>query len=762
MALVSSKESLGFSIDFACRISPSVVLVSGAIRHVLTGKEIISIGDVTAEKPYIAAVLDKAAPNKIATILRIGNGQTIDDFKEITFTHQDGIAKWIRNKPFAEEISEFIDYLNTIDDAAASKILFLLMRHTAIQPEISSSEWFVKLCHAARERISSNTAKITKSIWISNNYAYIEIALPVRDYSNARLIVNSFSAIQAFVIEIFPVQITDNGGNTEIYAGIITSEHPLRERVSGGLLSLMLRDQIVPLQLLPSFGEHDVNQLVNYLFRLNDSTKFGLRDFINFTFLKSTSSNAQALDNTKIVRTLQYYLPSKHTTVHNIAEPFGINIEVAFAIGNKGIFVSGWIFDPTEMIEHLSVITDTGFSIKLNSVNLNRFARADIEEMYKDSEFSKGENNYGFIAFFEYPEDFKKKLLVWPAPFSCRFTAALQGGLSYTVASKSGVVDAIESMTCILDTVAFDARKNTSAKRHLTSALSTLQAMRVRDAAIDKDDSFGVAPQNPEASIIIPLYKSLEYVSAQIAHFACDKTLANTEIIYVLDSPEQYKYLHSHLSDLSILYKLPVRLITMKKNGGYANSTNTGALSARAEMLILFNSDVLPASNGWLVRMLEAYSGGQGDIGILAPKLLYEDDSIQHAGMYFHKNEKGNIYENRHYYKGYPRNHHNASISRYVPAVTGACMMIKKSIFNGVGNLSTDYIVGDFEDSDLCLKVHEKGYKSYYMADVEFYHFERQSMNKSKENSQARFWINAEIHYGRWQKIIPEVMQAYE
>ena len=85
-------------------------------------------------------------------------------------------------------------------------------------------------------------------------------------------------------------------------------------------------------------------------------------------------------------------------------------------------------------------------------------------------------------------------------------------------------------------------------------------------------------------------------------------------------------------------------------------------------------------------------------------KLLYEDDSIQHAGLYFRQiQERSDSWYNMHYFKGLHRNFPGASDTREVPAVTAACLLVEKTLYDEVGGLDDGFIQGDFEDSDFCL-----------------------------------------------------------
>ena len=77
--------------------------------------------------------------------------------------------------------------------------------------------------------------------------------------------------------------------------------------------------------------------------------------------------------------------------------------------------------------------------------------------------------------------------------------------------------------------------------------------------------------------------------------------------------------------------------------------------------------------------------------------------------MYFQRDPTTRLWENQHYFKGFSRSLAAANVNRPVPAVTGACLMIDRALYDEVGGLREDYVQGGYEDSDLCLRLIEAG-----------------------------------------------------
>ena len=225
--------------------------------------------------------------------------------------------------------------------------------------------------------------------------------------------------------------------------------------------------------------------------------------------------------------------------------------------------------------------------------------------------------------------------------------------------------------------------------------------------------------------------------------------LRAADLVFVLDSPEQRAEAESLLRGLAALHGLPVRLAVMPQNRGYAAACNAGAALARADVLLFLNSDVLPAAPGWLPPLLDRLRRDRR-LAAAGPKLLFDDGSVQHAGMVFRRDAAGEWF-NDHRCKGFPRSHPDAASPCRVPAVTGAALCVRRPAFEAAGGFSTDYVIGDFEDSDLCLKLRGAGGEIAYEPAAELFHFERQSVSAHEGHARTLAGAyNRRLHHRRW------------
>ncbi|WP_245435389.1 glycosyltransferase [Microvirga calopogonii] len=341
-----------------------------------------------------------------------------------------------------------------------------------------------------------------------------------------------------------------------------------------------------------------------------------------------------------------------------------------------------------------------------------------------------------------------------------RFHLRLKSGARHSLVPHPQPADPAEARAAALRAIPAQHVDQSVLTQVLRPAIADLHAQVRNQIGRPTIRKIGVSHQRPKASVIIPLYRNLEFLRFQIAAFAADPWMrANAELIYVLDSPEQAQEVEHLLGGLHLVYGLPVVLVVMERNGGYARANNVGVSIAQGDVLALVNSDIIPVSPGWLEAMA-ARLNGRRRIGAVGPKLLFEDGSIQHAGMYFSQDHRG-YWLNQHFHKGMPRDYAPACEERVVPAVTGACLVTTRSLFESVGGFTEDYVVGDYEDSDLCLKITMTERKIAYVPDVELYHLERKSMSLNAEYMRGIAWqYNCALHTERWRDVMIAAMQT--
>jgi glycosyltransferase involved in cell wall biosynthesis len=150
-----------------------------------------------------------------------------------------------------------------------------------------------------------------------------------------------------------------------------------------------------------------------------------------------------------------------------------------------------------------------------------------------------------------------------------------------------------------------------------------------------------------------------------------------------------------------------------------AEKINLGCTQAKGKYLVIMNDDIRVITPDWLGLMLGmAQRKGVGAVG---PKLLFPDGRIQHAGVVILGGCPGHAYyewpeESEGYALG-------AMVARNCIAVTGACLMVPKAVFDEVGGFNLRYPL-NYNDVDFCLQLHERGYRHVYVPQAVLYHYE--------------------------------------
>lgn len=252
-------------------------------------------------------------------------------------------------------------------------------------------------------------------------------------------------------------------------------------------------------------------------------------------------------------------------------------------------------------------------------------------------------------------------------------------------------------------------------------------AKAASDKAVIERRRFGTRTDDPEVSIIIPIYGRLDMAEIQLLEFRKDEEIGRTaELIFVVDDPT---LIHDAARVFPTHHKVigtPFSLVWNGVNNGYSGACNIGAAQAAGDRFIFLNSDAFPIGPGWWQELSNVLD--DPEIGMVAPRLLFPDGSIQHAGMLPHWRSDLRLWTNRHPLMGMDVSFDPAKTVVDATLVTGACVAMRRDVFEEIGGWSTDYLFGDFEDSDLCFRVRQSDRRVAYCPNVELHHLERQSV----------------------------------
>ena len=257
--------------------------------------------------------------------------------------------------------------------------------------------------------------------------------------------------------------------------------------------------------------------------------------------------------------------------------------------------------------------------------------------------------------------------------------------------------------------------------------------------------------ENPKVSIVIPNKDGQDILTVCINSVLEKTTYKNYEIVIVENNSETEEIFEYYKE----LEKNPkIKVVKYPETGfNYSRIINYGVKNSSGDYVVQLNNDTELLTPNWLELMLGFCQ--RDDVGAVGVKLYYPDETIQHAGIVV---GLGGVAGNR--FKSIPKDGHgyfaNESMIQNLSAVTAACIMTPKSIYEEVGFMDEKLAVA-FNDVDFCLKIRKKGYLIVYNPFVEFIHYE--SKSRGLENTPKkikRFQGEMDTFKEKWRDFLDE------
>ena len=237
--------------------------------------------------------------------------------------------------------------------------------------------------------------------------------------------------------------------------------------------------------------------------------------------------------------------------------------------------------------------------------------------------------------------------------------------------------------------------------------------------------------EEPLVSILIPNKDHTDDLDVCLNSFFERADYQNYEFIIIENNsvlPETFAYYEKIEKEHD-----NVKVVYWEAGFNYSTINNFGFKFAKGDYIMLLNNDVELITPDIFQSMLGFCM--RPEVGIVGAKLLYNDHTVQHAGVLV---GAGGLAD--HVFKGIheddPGYMGRAISSQDVSAVTAACLLVKRSVYEEVGGLEDEFQVA-FNDVDFCLKVRKAGYLIVYDADVKLFHYE--SKSRGMEDTTERF-----------------------
>ncbi|MFC0266579.1 glycosyltransferase family 2 protein [Kushneria aurantia] len=307
---------------------------------------------------------------------------------------------------------------------------------------------------------------------------------------------------------------------------------------------------------------------------------------------------------------------------------------------------------------------------------------------------------------------------------------------------------------------------NATSQRAVESFVQRLDA----NARVRPVDDIGLkvswpAPEPaPLVSLLVPTRDRVEILRPCVDTLLAITDYPNYEIL-ILDNQSSCAETRRYLDEIQ--QDARVRVLAWNEPFNYSSINNYGVEQAHGSVIGLVNNDIEPINPGWLTEMVGHVC--RAEIGCVGAKLYYPNDTVQHGGVIL---GLGGVAGHAHRF--FPRAHggfqNRLSLVQNLSAVTAACLLVRRAVFEEVGGLNEADLPVAYNDVDLCLKVREAGYRNLWTPFAELYHHESISRGVD-DNPTKRARAKREVDYirYRWREALqqdpaynPNLTVAYE
>lgn len=230
-------------------------------------------------------------------------------------------------------------------------------------------------------------------------------------------------------------------------------------------------------------------------------------------------------------------------------------------------------------------------------------------------------------------------------------------------------------------------------------------------------------PRSRKVCIIIPTRDRIPLLSRCVDSLVKKTMWADYEIV-IVDNDSESQEARDYFANT------PHRLLHFEGPFNFSAINNFAVEQTDCPWLLFLNNDVEIIDGDWLRAMVEHVQ--RPEVGAVGARLLYPDDTIQHAGVVL---GVGGIAQ--HAFRGFsaedPGVNRQLQVTRNYSSVTGACLMTRRDVFNEVGGFDEERLPVTFNDVDLCLKMHRAGYLIVYTPFAKLYHHESATRRRSVE-----------------------------
>jgi glycosyltransferase involved in cell wall biosynthesis len=253
----------------------------------------------------------------------------------------------------------------------------------------------------------------------------------------------------------------------------------------------------------------------------------------------------------------------------------------------------------------------------------------------------------------------------------------------------------------------------------------------------------------PLVTLIIPTRNGLDLVRQCVESILGRTCYQNYEILIVdngSDDPEILRYF------ASIEAEFRIRVLRDDRPFNYSALNNHAVSVAQGDVIGLINNDIEVISPDWLDEMVAIAM--QPDVGAVGARLWYPDDTLQHGGVIM---GVGGIANHAHkgVHRGVPGYFGRAELMQSFSAVTAACLLVRRDLYESVGGLDEENLAVAYNDVDFCLKLGRAGYRNVWTPFAQLYHHESATRGADDTpEKRARFEAESLYMSNQWSEVI--------
>ena len=425
-------------------------------------------------------------------------------------------------------------------------------------------------------------------------------------------------------------------------------------------------------------------------------------------------------------------------TFASLALPVHVELDASYLCPPTGLLLRGWWADPFRQVAAVRLRSATSSQL-VDFEEAALPARPDVVDQFRQRGVLL-DRATGFMAFF--PSD------AWqPGAQTYLELQTVSGEVGYRpLGPPTGV-----SLAAIRDLLAsFEARGDRLDRLFDATVGPAVRAMSLCQLATpprERVSRHGSPPARPRCSLVVPLHRRVDFIEYQCALIG--RHLSDDEIVYVLDDPSLEHAADALCASCFARFGTPVTLVVLSHSVGYAPANNIGLRHANGEFTCFLNSEVVPQAPDWLDRMVETLQADRRG-GVVGARLLFEDGTIQHDGCARETSAEHPGWDViAHPGKG--RAPRQAALVEPVEAVTGACLVLRTALARELDGFDPSYVIGGFEDFDLCLRVRRNGLRCVIDRRATLYHPERQSHGDPAQRWRTNLTLfNAWVFNRKW------------